>query len=50
MTHSARSRKLVAGDASTKHISTWKELNHYYEALTKLTRDFTYANGMTLIP
>ncbi len=50
MTHSVGSRKLVAGDASTKHMSTWQELNHYWETLTKLTKDFTYANGMTLTP
>jgi len=50
MTHSVGSSKLVIGDASTTHMSTWQELNHYWEALIKLKKDFTYANGMTLTP
>ncbi len=50
MIHSVGSRKLVANDASTKHMTTWQELNYYWEALTKLTKDFAYVNGMTLTP
>jgi hypothetical protein len=50
MTHSVGSKKLVTNDASTKHMSIWQQLNHYRETLTKLTKDFTYVNGMTLPP
>jgi hypothetical protein len=48
MIHSVGSRKLIASDVFTKHMNTWQELNHYWETLIKLTKDFTYVNGMTL--
>ncbi len=50
MTYSVGSRKLVVIDAFIKHMNTWQKLNYYWEALTKLTKDFTYVNGMTLTP
>jgi hypothetical protein len=47
MTHNVRSRKLVVGDDSRKHMSTWKGVNHYWETLTTLAKDLTCGHRMT---
>jgi len=47
MTHNVRSRKLVVGDDSRKHMSTWKGVNHYWETLTTLAKDLTCGDRMT---
>jgi hypothetical protein len=47
MIHSAESREQVVGDASRKHLSTWKRVNHYWETQTTIAKDLTRGDAMT---
>jgi hypothetical protein len=49
MTHSVGSRKQVVGDASRKHMSTWKGVNHSWEALLTLAKDLTCGDDIKVL-